>query len=307
MSEVLKEASQSDIKSCSTAFRAYLAIEQGPRDEQQDAAGFFERNRCLLAVVCDGAGGHRGGREASQMAVETARIAFEKADGIFEDPRAALEEICREADRKIRQLGESPKLSPKSTIAMVYLDGKTAHGVHVGDSRVYRLRAGRIQERTRDHSMVQILFEQGEVSEDDMGTHPDQGRLLRALGSGEDLKVSHWVGRLAIGDAFLLCTDGFWERTKSKEIEEFFQRKPTAENLKLMVGEAVRRNGPRGDNTTALAILFGGSKRNRLLEILLIFCGFLTGAVAGAGFFIWMGDSLDLSKILSVVLEKLHL
>ena len=307
MSAVPKETSQSGINSRKTTFQVSLAIEQGPRDEQQDSVGFFERNGRLLAVVCDGAGGHRGGREASQTAVETARIAFEKADGIFVDPRPALEEICREADRKICQLGESPKLSPKSTIAMVYIDGRTAHWVHVGDSRIYRLQAGRIKERTRDHSMVQILFDQGEVSEDDMGTHPDQGRLLRALGSGEDLKVSHGVGQLAIGDAFLLCTDGFWERTKSQEIEEFFQQKPTEEKLQLMVAEAVRRNGPKGDNTTALAVLFGGSRRNRLPEILLILCGFLTGAVAGVGLFLWIQDALDFSKILSNLLQRFPL
>jgi PPM family protein phosphatase len=295
------------IETRATSFQACLAIEQGPRDEQQDSAGFFERSGRILAVVCDGAGGHRGGREASQMAVETARIGFEKADGIFDDPRAMLEEICHEADRKIRQLGETPKLSPKSTIAMVYINGRTAHWVHVGDSRVYRLLAGRVKERTRDHSMVQILFDQGEVSEDDMGTHPDQGRLLRALGSGEDLKVSHGAVPLTIGDAFLLCTDGFWERMKSSEIEEFFQQKPTEEKLQSMVAEAVRRNGPKGDNTTALAVIFGGSKRNPLLGLLLILCGFLTGAVAGAVFFLWMQDSLDFSKILSVVLERVPL
>ena len=294
------------IASLKPALQAYLAIDQGPRDEQQDTAGFFERNGRLLAVVCDGAGGHRGGREASHLAVQTARLAFEKADGTFDDPRSMLEEICHTADRKIGQIGESPKLSPKSTIAMVYINGNAAHLVHLGDSRIYRLQAGRIKERTRDHSMVQILFEQGEVSEDDMGTHPDQGRLLRALGSGEDFKVSYAKSPINGGDGFLLCTDGFWERTKSREIEDFFQREPTAENLKLMVAEAVRRNGPKGDNTTALAVIFGGSKRNWLNRILVFLCIFICAAVVFAAIFVWIRYALDLSKILSLVLEKFH-
>jgi serine/threonine protein phosphatase PrpC len=296
------------IRSLTTAFQAYLAIEQGQRDEQQDSADFFERDGRCLAMVCDGAGGHRGGHKASLTAVETARIAFENANGIFDDPRAMLEEICREADQKIRQLGESPKLSPKSTIAMVYIAGKTAHWVHVGDTRIYRLRAGRIEERTRDHSVVQILFEQGEVAEDDMGTHPDQGRLLRALGSGEDLKVTHGSADVVGGDGFLICSDGFWERTKAAEIEGFFKAKASEATLQAIVLEAVRRNGPKGDNTTALAIIARSApKPNSLLRILLALFGFLTGAIAGTAAFLWLQDSTDFLKFLSRLLAKINI
>lgn len=279
-------------------FKVSVSSEKGPREEQQDSAHFFERGGSMLAVVCDGAGGHRGGSDASNVTVERARAIFEEAKGIFDNPKIALERICFEADKKIKQLGESPKLSPKSTIVILYTDGRVAHWAHVGDSRLYWIRNGKIAERTRDHSMVQILFEQGEVLEDEMGTHADQGRLLRALGSSEDLKVTYAKADVLRGDGFLLCSDGFWERTRSMEIEDFFKRKPSAGNLQSMVMEAVRRNGPKGDNTTALAVVLGEPEPRRLFEILLIICALLTGTIAAFVFFPFARDVIGIPKFL---------
>lgn len=279
-------------------FQASVVSEKGPREEQQDSAGFFERNGRLLAVVCDGAGGHRGGSVASNMAVETARAIFEEANGIFDNPKIALERICFEADKKIKQLGESPKLSPKSTIVILYTDGRVPHWAHVGDSRLYWIRNGKIAERTRDHSMVQILFEQGEVMEDEMGTHADQGRLLRALGSSEELKVTHAMADVIRGDDFLLCSDGFWERMTSQEIEDFFKRKPTEKKLQAIVKEAVLRNGPKGDNTTALAMASGDSGMGRVFDILLIICAILTGSITAFILFPFVSNVMSFAKFL---------
>lgn len=208
----------------------------------------------LLAVVCDGAGGHRGGSRASKIAVQVACEVFEKADGKFEDPKGALLSICERAHGEILSLGETPKLAPRSTITVLYLDGEKAHMVHVGDSRIYRLRSGKIIERTRDHTMVQILLEQGEVKESEMGEHPDQGRLLRALGAEDDLRPTYGSTDLTGNDGFLLCSDGFWERTRPEEIEKLFHGQPTQARLERIVRRAIERNGPKGDNVTALAV-----------------------------------------------------
>ena len=235
-------------------FTTITSSEKGPREEQQDAAGVVSRGERLLAVVCDGAGGHRGGSSASKLAVQTTCEAFEKSRGNFDDPKAALLEICRDAHEAILALGETPKLAPKSTIAALYLDGLKAHTVHVGDSRIYRLRTGKIIERTRDHTMVQILLEQGEVKESEMGAHPDQGRLLRALGSNEELRPTYGSAELAENESFLLCSDGFWERTPQEDMEKLFQGDPTQTRLDELVRRAIERNGPKGDNVTALAV-----------------------------------------------------
>ena len=237
-------------------FTTITCSEKGPREEQQDAARMVSREERLLAVVCDGAGGHRGGSRASKLAIQTACAAFEKAGGKFEDPKAALLEICRDTHEAILTLGETPKLAPRSTIAALYLDGQKAHMVHVGDSRIYRLCSGKIIERTRDHTMVQILLEQGEVKELEMGEHPDQGRLLRALGSNEELRPTYGSAELTENDSFLLCSDGFWEKTPQEEMEKLFQGDPTQAQARLdeLVRRAIDRNGPKGDNVTALAV-----------------------------------------------------
>jgi PPM family protein phosphatase len=228
-----------------------VSCSRGPREEQQDASGFFEVSEACLLVVCDGAGGHRGGALASQAAVEEAGRIFHDKKGIFSDPEAALKEICEAAHKRIQGLGESAKLAPRSTITAVYIAGCKAHWVHVGDSRIYYLKHGKIVQRTKDHTMVQILFEQGEVREEEMGTHPDQGRLLRALGADDELKVSTGSADLADGDGFLLCTDGFWERIKPREIEKLFSSVPPSKKaLDALVEKAVQRNGPKGDNVT---------------------------------------------------------
>ena len=104
-----KQISEIRTKSLNPRYEAFLSMEQGPWAEQQDEAQFFEQGARLLALVCDGAGGHRGGSDASKVAVETARGVFEKTKGFFDDPKTTLEQSCAEADQKIRNLGEPPK------------------------------------------------------------------------------------------------------------------------------------------------------------------------------------------------------
>jgi serine/threonine protein phosphatase PrpC len=253
-SEILKSGSELVYRLEPLNFTTITSSDKGPREEQQDAAGAFSRGERLLAVVCDGAGGHRGGSTAAKLAVQIVCETFEKAGGHFEDPKAELLEICRTANEAILKLGETPKLAPRSTISLLYLDGKKAHMVHLGDSRIYRLRSGKFIERTRDHTMVQILLEQGEVKEAEMGTHPDQRRLLRALGSEEELRPTYGNADLTGNDEFLLCSDGFWERTLTEDIEKLFKSAPTQTQMEAFVQRAVKNNGPKGDNVTALAV-----------------------------------------------------
>ena len=237
-------------------FTVITSIHQGAREEQQDAAGHISDGKHLLVVLCDGAGGHRGGSRASKVGVVTARNAFEQAKGRFSDPPAALRDICKTANEEIIRLGETPKLAPRSTIVTLYLDGQQAHWIYMGDSRIYRLRDGKILDRTKDHTMVQILLQHGEITEEEMGTHPDQGRLLRALGSEEEFRPTSLSFDLGKNDAFLLCSDGFWERTTRAEIENLFSTTPTQEKLDAAVAQAVQRNGSRGDNVAVQIVYF---------------------------------------------------
>ena len=169
-----------------------------------------------LLVVGDGVGGHGGGRIASQKVTELARELWDERHGIMPDPARDLVTFCRKAHDQINEEGAKRGLSPRTTIVALYLTPARAYWVHSGDTRLYRFRAGQLLERTEDHSVLQILVKRGMVAEKDMGTHPDQGMLLQSLGGEEYRPPAHGMADVFSEDGFLLCTDGFWERTKPR-------------------------------------------------------------------------------------------
>lgn len=235
-------------------FRWLVAAHQGHRDNQQDGCAVEERGDAVMGVICDGAGGHSGGAQASRAAADAAARVFRKADLEARGNADVLLRIAEEANNAVTALahGVPRQSSPRSTIAVLILQDHIARWVHIGDSRIYRLRNGRILGRTLDHSVVQMLVSQGAIGEGDMGTHPDQGRLLRVLGGEEALKPTLGELPLQPNDAFFICSDGFWERCSNSEIENFFPH-PTQEGLDELVAEAVRRNGNKSDNVTVAA------------------------------------------------------
>jgi len=237
----------------------------GGRNEQQDSCLVLIGGNAesTLAVVADGAGGHQGGRDASQKVVEVARRIFHSRGGKLDDPEAALEDLCRESHDAINALGPDPKHAPRSTVAALYLCPGKAAWVHVGDSRLYRLRDRRIAEKTRDHTMAQILLDQGEIKDSEVGAHPDRVKLLKALGGEDPVKPSLGSANLAEGDRFLLCSDGFWENLRLREIEKLMKGQLSQRALDLIVAKAAGRNGNRGDNVTACVIGLGSHAKSR--------------------------------------------
>lgn len=257
---------------------------KGAREEQQDACGSAKRDGAYFAVLCDGAGGHRGGAAASRIAVEAAKATFLDPASSLNDPQALFSHIIHQAHAAILKLGESPKSAPRSTIAMLLLREDRADWANVGDSRIYHLRAGGIVSRSKDHTMVEILLKQGEITEEEMGTHPDQSRLLRSLGAEEHPKPAFGGSDLREGDGFLLCSDGLWERVKRHEIEDVFRGEHDIRNLERLVALAVKRNGPKGDNVTALAIQCGEVAAGQQPRSLLfsVLHGIIWGCLLGA-------------------------
>jgi len=235
----------------------------GGREEQQDASLVLigANSQSLLAVVADGAGGHAGGREAAMQITEVARRLFHRAGCIFGAPHDELTTLCRESHEAINGLGADPKSAPRSTIVALYVHGEQAWWAHVGDSRVYRFRKGSFAERSRDHTMAQILLEQGEISDEEVGSHPDRIKLLKALGGEDEPKPSLGACSVENGDKFLLCTDGFWEGLQTREIEKALRGSVTQRLLDKLVAKSVRRSGPRGDNATVCAVMLGADSQ----------------------------------------------
>jgi len=227
----------------------------GGRDENQDAADFVELPGMSCWVLADGLGGHGGGGVASRVTMETIHDAFrhdaarslESLGGYLERANAA---VC---DRQ-----SQPGLKEMRTTAVVLLsDGKQARWAHIGDSRLYHLRGGRICFQTEDHSVPQAMSNAGEITPDQIRFHEDRNRLLRTLGSRESFRpaVNPAPVVLEAGDAFLLASDGFWEYVHETEMEvEFAKSADPAEWLARMERRLRQRATSGHDNYTAIAV-----------------------------------------------------
>lgn len=232
--------------------------ECGGRSENQDACGHWAGQGAAYFVVCDGAGGHLGGAVASKVAVAEALGALRastscSADALENAMRAANDALVRE------QKAQTQFAQMRATIVALAIDLEhgTATWGHIGDSRLYGFRDGRIAVQTRDHSVVQSLVDAGYLQPQELRTSPDRSKLLSALGDAEQFEPA--LGRggyaLAPGDRFLLCTDGIWEYVQEDELEQSLAAAASARAwLEALQRLVVARGKRRHDNYSALAV-----------------------------------------------------
>lgn len=237
-------------------WQAASAERIGGRNEQQDSVGYFhsrDGGGCLL-VVADGMGGHRGGSLASQTLLEIAEENWQSCAGAPEDPKQFLEDLCQQAHSQINLRGQEQDLEPHTTVVALIVQDARAFWVHVGDSRLYHFRGEDLLGRTKDHSMVQVLVEAGEVSEEEMATHPDQNKLLRSIGGEDPPKTTHGNASLRPEDRFLLCSDGFWETITPDEMAAALTADQLNESLAPLADLAAQRGGAKGDNVAVAVV-----------------------------------------------------
>ena len=228
----------------------------GGRTINEDAAG--PADGCW--VLADGLGGHGGGEVAARIVVDTLLAAA--AQGPLTDP-GALTQALLAADAAIHAHQEAePRLERmRTTVVVLASDGRAAHWAHVGDSRLYHFRDGRIQFQSADHSVPQALVKAGEIAPAEVRFHEDRNRLLRTLGNHKDLRPTLGPApdgaplALAPGDAFLLCTDGWWEYVTEPEMEVALAKSASpAQWLQTMATGLLRRAPMDHDNFSAIAL-----------------------------------------------------
>ena len=230
----------------------------GTRRINQDRIGHWSTSECMLMAVADGLGGHPRGEVAAELAVGLLGAAFEReAQPRLGDPGDFLNRaiaaghaaILRDAAK--RGLADTPRTV---LVACIVQDGH-AYWTHVGDSRLYLIRQGRIVHRTRDHTVVQELVDTGRIREEAMYTHPERNRLLQCLGGYESPRPEAANReRLAEQDIVLLCSDGFWNPLTQRQLLHSLMARSLEAAIPELVELAQLRAGLDCDNISVVAL-----------------------------------------------------
>jgi len=211
-----------------------------------------------LWAVADGMGGHEAGDIASQMIVEA--LQQTPIPPSWPDFVNSVQEALHEVNRRLRK--ESAQRYQHRTIGSTVVV-LLAHEDHcaclwVGDSRIYRLRDGQLEQLTRDHSHVQELVEQGLLAPDEAHRHPLANVITRAVGSSDDLQIDEATHSLQVGDLFLLCSDGLNKTVSDEEITRLLAHSNhnCQEAVKAFIHLALMRDA--SDNVTTVVVSING-------------------------------------------------
>jgi protein phosphatase len=204
-----------------------------------------------LFVVADGMGGAQAGEVASKAAAESFAGELPQMP-----PEQVLEETIEGANRTIHELArKDPGLAgmgTTTTAAIVDLEGEAVAIGHVGDSRAYRLRGGRLEQLTRDHSLVEEMRRKGQLTDAQAEDHPQRSIITRALGPEPEVQVDVQTVPAQHDDVFLICSDGLTTMLDDEQIARLLTRATSlASAVKTLVDEANRAGGR--DNITVVA------------------------------------------------------
>lgn len=220
-----------------------------------------------LFAVADGMGGHRGGAEASKLALETLQenlqeILQAELDNSKQDVALALREAIHAADRAVLQESlDNPRLAGMGTTLCAMLFWGATHFAlaNVGDSRIYVLSNDDLQQITTDHTVHAALVSSGKFTPEEAALSLDSEKLTQAIGghagghAGEGLEVDVWEISAQVGDRFLLCSDGLAKQVSDSKIKSTLKRlrspEKTAEALVKMANDAGGL-----DNTTIIIV-----------------------------------------------------
>ena len=234
-----------------TSLRAGGATDTGQvRANNQDAVLLAEP----VFAVADGMGGHAAGEIASQVAVESLREASASS-------RQELIEAVQQANRAVWERAEAePDLRGMGTtlclVALVHGTGADDDRVvvaNVGDSRVYQLHDGDLDQITDDHSLVEDLVREGRLSPDEARSHPQRNILTRVLGNEPDVEVDSWEIIPRSGDRFLLCSDGLFNEVDDDRIASVLRRLADPEEAARELVALANRGGGR-DNVSVVVV-----------------------------------------------------
>lgn len=223
------------------------------RPKNEDFCAHLIEKEWGCFIVADGLGGHPKGEVASKEFCQAVIAkAPEHAESIAHDPERAIEHLLNEAHQKMRETITAAHglVDAHTTFVLAWVTDNFVLTANVGDSRIYRLSRDAILWRTADHTLVQTLFDEGKISEEDMLTHPLQNRLLRTVSVLSLAKPDiQRHAPLAAAERLLLCTDGFWTKMIPKDMLELIYSKTLEADITDWANRTVAAD-PKSDNIT---------------------------------------------------------
>ena len=207
-----------------------------------------------LGIVCDGLGGHRSGNVASQLGVTTTREAFYglKHARASATPAERLRIAVEASNQRIAKAAQDPEYaSMATTITAAVIRGSKLVVAQVGDSRGYLIRNSRIRQITHDHSLMDEMIRDGQLTVEEARTHPQRNVITRALGTRADVEVDVFEDTLHDADVVLLCSDGLYRVVEEGDFARALVAEPQAA-AESLVALANERGGP--DNVSVIIV-----------------------------------------------------
>ena len=237
----------------------------GDREDNQDRAAIVVAEDAAIMLVFDGMGGHENGAQAAEVGLRIVQDEFMAADLPLFDPQGFLYMAMAHAHDEVVNIGAELAVDfrPRATCAVCLIQENGCWWGHIGDSRIYHMREGELLARSRDHSHVEVLIQEGAISEEEALDHPMRNFVECCIGGDApvpDMSITRKMP-LEPGDVLLACTDGLWSGTSDEEMADMATNPDSklAENLKALSVKALTTNAPYSDNTTGAALQwFGG-------------------------------------------------
>ena len=230
----------------------------GNRKINQDRLSSIETEGGVMLVLGDGLGGTEGCELASQTLIDTINGELERHPLPIAHPESFLEALILQSHYAIQEMGKmhEPPIKPGTTAVLCLIQQGMVWWAHAGDSRCYLFRNGLPLYRTKDHSYVEQLYQQGQLSMEKRDGHPMRNLVTQCIGLpniSPDVTVSKGTA-LVEGDILLLCSDGFWEPLDDAQMGAVIEQDSLNNALNKLAERAEQASYPKSDNTSALAI-----------------------------------------------------